>query len=217
MRGAGARPPRGVGSRPLRIAEPAAGAVAALAEALARSRRPVFIAGRGARIAAARSELERLADACGALLATSAAARGLFRGSPWDLDVSGGFASPLAAELVRGADLVVGWGCALNMWTLRHGNLISPGTTVAQVDDDAAAIGAHRQVDLGVVGDVGVTARLASGLTASGPRQPAARLDGDGTGYRSAGLRDRIVPRDPLARRAVCGRRATITGSTRGR
>ena len=31
-----------------------------------------------------------LADACGALLATSAAAKGLFRGSPWDLDVSGG-------------------------------------------------------------------------------------------------------------------------------
>jgi acetolactate synthase I/II/III large subunit len=162
--------------------EPAASAVAALAEALARSRRPVFIAGRGARIAAARSELERLADACGALLATSAAARGLFRGSPWDLDVSGGFASPLAAELIRGADLVVGWGCALNMWTLRHGNLISPGTTVAQVDDDAAAIGAHRQVDLGVAGDVGVTARLAWGL-----------LDGDGSGYRSVELRDRIA------------------------
>ena len=63
------------------------------------------------------AELERLADACGALLATSAAAKGLFRGRPWDLDVSGGFATPLAAELIRGADLVVGWGCSLNMWT----------------------------------------------------------------------------------------------------
>jgi acetolactate synthase I/II/III large subunit len=163
-------------------AAPAAGQVAALAAALARSRRPVFIAGRGARIAGARSGLEQLASACGALLATSAAAKGLFRGSPWDLDVSGGFASPLAAELIRGADLVVGWGCALNMWTLRHGNLISPGTTVAQVDDDPDAIGAHRQVDLGVVGDVGVTARLAAGA-----------LAGEGTGYRSAELRDRIA------------------------
>ena len=62
-------------------------------------------------------DLERLADRCGALLATSAAAKGLFRGSPWDLDVSGGFASPLAAELISDADLVVGWGCSLNMWT----------------------------------------------------------------------------------------------------
>jgi acetolactate synthase-1/2/3 large subunit len=163
-------------------AEPAADAVAALAEALARARRPVFIAGRGARVAGARPDLERLAGACGALLATSAAAKGLFRGSPWDLDVSGGFASPLAAELIRGADLVVGWGCALNMWTMRHGNLIGPGTTVAQVDDDPDAIGAHRHVDLGVVGDVGVTARLA-----------ADGLHGEAAGYRSAELRDRIA------------------------
>ena len=56
--------------------------VAALAEALARARRPVFIAGRGARIARARAALEQLADRCGALLATSAAAKGLFRSSP---------------------------------------------------------------------------------------------------------------------------------------
>ena len=108
----------------------------------------MFVAGRGARTAGAQAELERLADACGALLATSAAAKGLFRGSPWDLDVSGGFASPLAAELIGAADLIVGWGCSLNMWTMRHGRLIGPGTTVVQVDDDVAAIGAHRPVDL---------------------------------------------------------------------
>ena len=35
--------------------------------------------------------------------------------------ISGGFASPLTAELISGADLMVGWGCALNMWTMRHG------------------------------------------------------------------------------------------------
>ncbi len=58
----------------------------------------MFIAGRGAR-AAGRSSLA-LADACGALLATSAVAHGLFAGDPWSLDVSGGFATPLAAELI---------------------------------------------------------------------------------------------------------------------
>ena len=104
---------------------------------LAGARRPVFIAGRGAASGRRPADLERLADACGALLATSAAAKGLFRGSPWDLDVSGGFASPLAAELISGADLVVGWGCSLNMWTLRHGNLIGPERPWSQVDDDA--------------------------------------------------------------------------------
>src|SRR5450755_2484017 len=166
-------------------AEPAADAVAALADALARARRPVFIAGRGARVAGARPELERLAGACGALLATSAAAKGLFRGSPWDLDVSGGFASPLVAELIRGADLVVGWGCALNMWTMRHGRLVGPEATVAQVDDDAAAIGANRPVHLGVLGDVAETARAA--LAALGDRF------GTGLGYRAVEVRERIA------------------------
>jgi acetolactate synthase-1/2/3 large subunit len=165
---------------------PPEAAVTALAQALARARRPVFIAGRGARIAGARAALERLADRCGALLATSAAAKGLFRGSPWDLDVSGGFASPLAAELISGADLVVGWGCSLNMWTLRHGKLIGPDAIVAQVDDDRAAIGAHRPVQLGVTGDVAVTARAAADALGDG----AGRGD---LGYRSAGVRERIA------------------------
>ncbi len=98
---------------------------------------------RRARAGRARGAVE-LGDACGALLATSAVAKGLFHGDPWSLDVSGGFASPLAAELIRDADLIVGWGCALNMWTTRHGRLIGPDATVVQVDHDPDALGAHR-------------------------------------------------------------------------
>ncbi|MBV9449173.1 MAG: thiamine pyrophosphate-binding protein [Streptosporangiaceae bacterium] len=135
--------------------------VAALIGLLHDARRPVFIAGRGAR--GARTELERAADAAGALLATSAVAKGLFQGNPWSLDVSGGFASPLAAELIRDADLIVAWGCSLNMWTTRHGKLIAPDATVVQVDDDPSAIGAHRDVHLGVVGDVAATAVAVAG------------------------------------------------------
>jgi acetolactate synthase I/II/III large subunit len=132
-------------------------AVRELAGLLRRAERPVFIAGRGAR--EARAELIRVADRCGALLATSAVAKGLFRGDPRDLDVSGGFATPFAAERIRDADVIVAWGCALNMWTTRHGRLISPGATLVQVDDDPAAIGAHRPVHLGITGDVALTAR----------------------------------------------------------
>lgn len=153
----------------------------ALAELLSRSQRPVFVAGRGA--LAARAELEGLADSCGALLATSAVAKGLFHGSPWSLDVSGGFATPLAAELITAADLIVGWGCALNMWTMRHGKLIGPQTTVVQVDLDEDALGAQRRVDLGVVGDVGATAGAAL----------AALADRRQSGYRTDSLRDRIA------------------------
>jgi thiamine pyrophosphate-dependent acetolactate synthase large subunit-like protein len=156
---------------------PSAEAAAALAGAIARSRRPVFVAGRGARIAGARVSLERLADASGALLATSAVAKGLFNGNPWYLDVSGGFASPLAAELIRGADLIVGWGCALNMWTMRHGALIGPDATVAQVDLDVDAIGAHRPVHLGVVGDVDQTAIAVAEQLAGAGQAPGYRSD----------------------------------------
>jgi len=162
--------------------EPSGRAVADLVAALAAARRPVFIAGRGARLSSAREPLLALAQRCGALLATSAAARGLFLGDPFDLDVSGGFATPLAAELIRGADLIVGWGCALNMWTLRHGSLVGEGAVVAQVDSGPEALGAHRPIHLGVHGDVSLTARAAAaGLGErgdSGYRSPevAARL-----------------------------------------
>jgi acetolactate synthase I/II/III large subunit len=167
-----------------------------LAAVLAGAARPVFVAGRGARSPAARAALEQLADKCGALLATSAAAKGLFRGSPWDLDVSGGFASPLAAELISNADVLVGWGCSFNMWTTRHGTLVGPRTTVVQVDWDSAAIRRHRRVHLGVTGDVTLTATAVAGLLAREPEEPRPADAGPTTiGYRSATLREGLAAR----------------------
>lgn len=152
---------------------PAADAVSALVALIESAERPVFVAGRGGR--GAGSEIAALAERAGALVATSAVANGLFEGEEFRLGISGGFSSPLAAELIAGADLVVGWGCALNMWTMRHGSLIGEGARVAQVDDDDAALGAHRPVDLGVHGDCAATARdvVASlGSRRSGYRTP---------------------------------------------
>ena len=146
------------------------GNVAALESALAQARRPVFIAGRGARHA--RKAMEQLANRCGALLATSAVGHGLFTNNPWSLGISGGFASPLTAELIANADLVVGWGCALNMWTTRHQTLISKGTTVVQVDLDDEALGLHRPIDIGVTGDVATVADAIDVPESQGYRTP---------------------------------------------
>jgi thiamine pyrophosphate-dependent acetolactate synthase large subunit-like protein len=162
------------------LPRPSAAAAAELAAALTAAQRPVFLAGRGARHA--RAELLELADRTGALLATSAVAHGLFHGSPWSLGISGGFASPLAVELIGGADLVVGWGCALNMWTLRHGRLIAADATVAQVDLDPDALGAHHPITLGLLGDVAETAAAVTTL-----------LPAPAPGYRSPALRDRLA------------------------
>jgi thiamine pyrophosphate-dependent acetolactate synthase large subunit-like protein len=158
--------------------------VARLADALGRAQRPVFVAGRGSRAPGSRAALDELADRCGALLATSAVAKGLFRGNPWDLDVSGGFATPLAAELIAGADLIVGWGCALNMWTMRHGQLIADDAVVVQVDLERAALGVQRDIAFGVVGDVGGVAEAA-----------AAALAVEATGYRTPEVRRAIAAR----------------------
>ncbi|MGC4963517.1 thiamine pyrophosphate-binding protein [Gordonia sp. DT101] len=135
---------------------PSADSVAALQEAIEAAERPVFVAGRGGRAAGAR--IAELAARTGALVATSAVANGLFRGDDFDLGISGGFSTPLTAELIRSADLIVGWGCALNMWTMRHGTLIGAGTAVVQVDDDQSALGTHRPITMGIHGDCGATA-----------------------------------------------------------
>lgn len=159
--------------------------VAALAELLQAAQRPVFIAGRGARGAAARDALLRLAEDTGALLAEGAVAKGLFAGQPWAIDVAGGFSSPVTAELIAGADVVVGWGSALNMWTTAHGHLLGLGVRLVQVDLDPAAIGRNRPVALGVVGDVAATALATSELL---------RQQGHHTrGYRSETLQRRIA------------------------
>ncbi|MBM2614441.1 thiamine pyrophosphate-binding protein [Actinoplanes sp. LDG1-06] len=167
---------------PIAVERPQANddAVAALAALLAAADRPVFIAGRGA--VNARDPISSLASSCGALLATSAVARGLFAGNSWSLDVSGGFATPLAASLIADADVVVAWGASLNMWTTRHGALVSPSATVVQVDLDPAALGAHHRVDLGIVGDAGSTARAVR--SALPVRHP---------GYRTPRVQERIV------------------------
>ncbi|MFD1213559.1 thiamine pyrophosphate-binding protein, partial [Arthrobacter sp. GCM10027362] len=122
----------------------------------AAAERPVFVAGRGGR--GARDQLRELAAQAGALVATSAVAKGLFNGEDFNLGISGGFSTPLVAELISGADLVVGFGCALNMWTMRHGTLIGSAAKVVQVDLEDSALGANRPVDLGVLGDSAETA-----------------------------------------------------------
>jgi acetolactate synthase I/II/III large subunit len=97
------------------------------------------------------------------------------------------------------------------MWTMRHGKLIGTGATLIQVDDDPTALGAHRAVHLGVVGDVAETARAVADALGSrsaegdaGGEPEVVRDNGDGgspgavgtsgtAGYRSAALRARIA------------------------
>ncbi|MGH2736980.1 MAG: thiamine pyrophosphate-binding protein [Actinomycetota bacterium] len=138
---------------------PATAAIAAVADLIARSERPVIVGGRGAVLADARAPLEDLGDRIGALLATSANGHGLFAGSEWNVGISGGFATPIALKLLPQADLILGFGASLNMWTTRHGALVGANARIVQIDSDGDAIGAHRPVDVGVVADAAEAAR----------------------------------------------------------
>jgi thiamine pyrophosphate-dependent acetolactate synthase large subunit-like protein len=137
---------------------PSAEAVSRVADLLESSSRAAIIAGRGAVLAAARPQLEALGDRIGALFATSMMAKGFFAGSRLDLDVSGGFASRLAARYLGEADVVLSFGASLNTWTTKQGRLFSPSTRIVHCDLEPSAIGRIQPVTLGVVGDAAKTA-----------------------------------------------------------
>ena len=181
---------------PLSPPEPATDAVKAAADLLTAARRPAIIAGRGAVLAGARGELERLGQTIGAVLATSAPANGLFADLPYALGISGGFASPFAAELLPQADAVLVFGASANHWTTKHGAMIGADARVIQVDTEPSAISRNRPAHIAIIADAKTTATaLADELTQ--PRPPKRGLPHPGTGER-----DR---HPPLARRPLRG------------
>jgi thiamine pyrophosphate-dependent acetolactate synthase large subunit-like protein len=132
--------------------------VQSLVAAIRKSKRPIFIGGRGAVISGAETAIAELAEQAGALLSTSVCGHGLFADDPWNLGICGGFASPAASALVGEADLIVGFGVSLTHWTTKRGKLIAPGTTVAQIDIEGGKLGYHTPVDIAVLADARVAA-----------------------------------------------------------
>ncbi|MET4158855.1 thiamine pyrophosphate-binding protein [Agromyces sp. PvR057] len=135
----------------------ATGVVADIAAALAGASRPFLLAGRGAWLADAGAALGELAEATGAVTASTALGRGVFPDERYDLGVTGGFGAEGAMELVRDADVAVVFGASLNQFTMRFGDLFAPGARVFQVD--IAAASTHPHVGGFVRGDAGVVAR----------------------------------------------------------
>lgn len=135
----------------------ARGQIAEIARALAGASRPFLLAGRGAWLADAGEVLGELAEATGAVTASTALGRGLFPETRFDLGVTGGFGAEGAMELVREADVAVVFGASLNQFTMRFGELFAPGTRVFQVDVAQAAT--HPNVGGFVRGDAALVAR----------------------------------------------------------
>ena len=104
-----------------------------LATMIMESSRPIILAGRGALRSDAGPTLEALAERCGALLATSLFAKGLFDHNRFGIGVAGAYASPLAREEFAAADLVIGVGAGLGHYTTEAGYLY-PNAKTVQID-----------------------------------------------------------------------------------
>ena len=132
-------------------AVPQTSQVVRAAKSLPQARWPLIIAGRGARHA--KSAMVQLAETTGALLATSAGAHGLFEDQQFNIGMLSKIATPSTAELARGADVIVSFGCALDDWTTRESKLIDPNAVLIQVDTSPWAVGRFVPVSQSLIAD----------------------------------------------------------------
>jgi thiamine pyrophosphate-dependent acetolactate synthase large subunit-like protein len=147
--------------------------------------RPIVIAGRGAVEADAQPDIEHLAARCGALLATTMPAKGLFDGNEFSLGIAGGFASDLAFELFANCDLVIAIGASMSSHT-SHGGKLYPQARVVLIDREPSVF-RHglRIADIALRCDARDGVRAI--LRALGPQESTR------AGYRSATLVSRIA------------------------
>jgi thiamine pyrophosphate-dependent acetolactate synthase large subunit-like protein len=164
---------------------PDATIVEQVSELITKARRPIIVGGRGAVWSEARAEIERLADQCGALLATSLPAKDLFHGHPFFIGIAGAFSSNLTRELFSEADLVIGIGVGLGHYTTEGGYLY-PNAKVVQIDSTPRGLWQGlRTADIHMIADARAGASaLTSALKARGASSH---------GSRSNSLRQRIA------------------------
>ncbi|WP_037370761.1 thiamine pyrophosphate-binding protein [Amycolatopsis orientalis] len=149
--------------------------IAQAAELLAASKRPVLIAGRGARSADAGEQVLALQRRTGALLATTLQAKNwLYGQTEYHVGIAGLFGSKVAMELLQEADCVVAVGASLNHYTIESGYLF-PDATFVQIDTAP-----HVVMGNGRVADSYVQADAVTGLEAltSALEQRGVELEG---------------------------------------
>ncbi|HET9351086.1 MAG TPA: thiamine pyrophosphate-binding protein, partial [Burkholderiales bacterium] len=144
-----------LGAFPSSRASPEKEKIAKAAELLVSARLPVFVCGGGVVISGAMAELERLASALGAVVATTVSGQGsLAENHPLCLGVVGSNGGTLPTrEALSKADLVVFVGCRAGSVTTERWRYPAPGTRILHIDADAMVIGANYKTEVGLVGD----------------------------------------------------------------
>ena len=127
-------------------------AVQSALDCLGRSQRPLIIAGLGAHRAGAREVLEELAERIGAMLLTTARAKEMFLGHPYQIGIIGSFTHSVGRLFIEQADSIIVFGASLNFWTTSFGTAI-PTVPLIQVDSERGHIGQWYSADVALVGD----------------------------------------------------------------
>lgn len=145
-----------LGTWPARRTAPDPAAVEAAADALASAKFPVIVVGGGPVIAGAFDELRAVAEALGAVVATTISGQGAIGdGHRLALGVvgsNGGVAE--TREVVTAADLVFFVGCRAGSVTTERWRYPEPGRTrIVHLDSDPQTIGANYPTEVALVGD----------------------------------------------------------------
>ena len=151
------------------------------AEILTNAQRPVIIAGNGVRVARAFEELEAVASALGAPVATTAEGKGTFiETHDLALGVMGNFGTPGANATVAEADvlLVVGSRLSPSDTANAHPDLINPlRQTIIQIDIEPLHASWTFPVDTVIIGDARQALGALSDAIAAAGGVPQSTLD----------------------------------------
>lgn len=122
---------------------------------IASARRPIILAGAGAR--SARANIIALADRLEAPLATTLKAKGLFNGHPYNMDIFGTLSTPACYDAIASADCLICFGTSLHHFTTDKGALMQ-GKRVVQINDSITQVARNYHPDAALIADAGLSA-----------------------------------------------------------
>ncbi|MGD3108688.1 thiamine pyrophosphate-binding protein [Streptomyces sp. YGL11-2] len=155
---------------------PDAAAVALLAQELRRSRRPVILAGQGAKLSGAAGSLQQLARTAGVPVATTLKGKGVFpEDHAWALGVFGLGGTPAAFDYLLSPEvdllLIIGSGLGEAAANAFDSRLVT-GRQVIQIDLDPLRLGAGCDLDLAIAGDADTVLRALLAELEDAPAAP---------------------------------------------
>lgn len=129
--------------------------IAQLAEALAKSRKPLFFLGGGMTIANAQESFARVFEATGVPVVTSLMGIGIVDSRhPLNLGMIGMHGGIAANKALTACDLLVGLGVRFDDRATGEVSRFAPAAKIAHVDIDPTSIGRNLRADLPIVGDL---------------------------------------------------------------